>query len=290
MARMDATVVRVRIGLIAATLLAPAASGRADDAPTAGRAVPSPAATKPAEPPAPPLRPATDAEARPLVEALAAASRGKPADALRALSALAGLEHAEFIRPLARLIPSEDEEVALAAATCLERRKPTGSDPKSAAKELDRVVRDLWKTGFQHPVNGRRPIVRGAVVRVIGAWGMTLDAKQFDDVRSVWARELGTPDPKRAAAFLHVIAYVEATKDKRLCRLLAEQIDQPTAENVHDAANPSAAYWEARWRLWDRIRDPAIAALTALTGQVFTATADAKKWFAANERAFGFAW
>ncbi len=241
--------------------------------------------------PTPPTsRPATDAEAKPLVEALAAAARKKPPDVLKALTGLEGLQHADFVKPLVKFLSHADDDVALGAAKQLETQKPSGPDEKAVAKEVDRFGKDLWKNGYQHPVNGRRAVVRGAVVKVLGGWTIPLDAKQFDDVKALWARELGNPEPKRAGALLDVIAYVEATKDKRFCRLLAEQIDQPVAGAVNDAANPSAEYWEARWKLWNQIADRCVAALKALTGQAFHATADAKTWFTANEKTFGFSW
>ena len=275
-----------RLMTVVLTLLLAPARGWADGVPA-----PSAPGAKPDKAPAPPLvRPATDAESKPLAEALAPTAKKKAPDLLQALTGLEGLQHADFVKPLLKLLSHEETDVAVRAAKYLELQRPTGADEKAVAKEVDRFGKDLWKNGYLHPVNSKRPIVKGAAVKVLGGWSITLDAKQFDEVRSFWARELGNPDPKRAGALSGVIAYVEATKDKRFCRLLAEQIDQPMAGAVNDASNPSAEYWEARWRLWEQIADPAIAALKAVTGQGFLTTADAKKWLAANEKTFGFSW
>lgn len=282
--------------LLLALLLAPAhawADG-APPAPVPAPPAPPPSASsgeKPEKAPAPlPTRAATDAEAKAALDGLAATARKKGPDVLAALAALEGLRHPDFVKPLVKCLGHADEGVALGAARHLEIQKPAPADEKVAAKEVERAARDLWKNGHQLPANDRRPVVKAAVVRILGTWSVTLDAKQFDEVRSLWARELGNPDPKRADALRHVIAYVEATKDRRFCRMLAEQIDQPTAANVHDAANPSASWWEARWKVWEQIGDPAVAALKALTGRAFASTAEAKTWFEANEKTFKFDW
>ena len=279
--------------LVLALVMAPA-TGWADDprppAPAPAPPVSAPGAKSGKDPAPPPPRAATDAEAKALVDGLAAVARKKAPDVLAALSALEGLRHVEFVKPLVKLLTHEDDGVAIGAARQLEIQRPAGPDDKLVAKEVERVGRDVWRNGFQHPTNKGRPVVRGAIVKVAGAWSITLDAKQFDEVKSLWAREMGNPDPRRSDALLHVIAYVEATRDKRFCRMLAEQIEQPVAGNVNDAANPSAAYWEARWRLWEKIGDPAIDVLKALTGQTFATTADAKAWFQANVKTFKFDW
>jgi hypothetical protein len=284
-----------RLAPILLTLLVAPVLGGADGPPAPPAQPASPAPSAPAATPEKERTPAatraaTDAEAKALVDALAAAVRKKAPDVLQALTALDGLRHAEFLKPLVKLLAHADDDVALRAAAHLEDQKPSGADEKVVAKEVERVARDLWKSGYQLPVNGKRPVVRGATVRVLGAWAVPLEAKPFDEVKSLWAQEIADPDPRQSAALVHVIAYVEATKDKRFCRLLAEQIDEPTAASVHDAANPTAEYWEARWKVWKQLVDPAVAALKTLTGQTFSTTADAKQWFGANERTFGFHW
>jgi hypothetical protein len=253
-----------------------------------------PAATPPKSPEAEeeevPTKDATPEEAAARIVALEAASKKKAKDVLLELLAWKGLRHESFLKPLTKLLRHENDDVAYRATILLERQKPTGPDEKTAAKNVDKALRELWKLAFQQSVNDRRWAVKGGVVKLHGAWGVTLDEKEFDEVKGIWRSSLGNSDPRRASALVNVTKYVGLVKDKRFSRLLAEMIDEPRAGDVNSASNPPASYWEALWKAWDAMRPHVHAALKALTGQEFKTTADAKKWFEENERSYGFKW
>jgi hypothetical protein len=276
---------RLRAPFFLLALLAPAAPVRAEDPAPAGA---PPAESKDAAPTE--VKAATDEEAKNLVAALEAASKKKAKEVLKSLQAWEGLRHEAFLKPLTKLLRHEDEDVAVRAARILETQKPTGADEKTAAKNVDKALRELWKLAFQQSVNDSRHSVKGAVVKVHGAWGVTLDENEFDEVKSLWRANLGNADVRRVAALVSVVNYVEAAKDKRFSRMLAEQIDEPKAGDVNSPSNPPASYWEARWKGWKAMEAPVQRALKSLTGQEFKTTADAKKWFEANERTYGFRW
>jgi hypothetical protein len=281
----------MRFAFAALLLLVVASSAKAEE-PSRPR---EPAPPAPAEPrqeatseSAP--RAASAEEAKALLEGLKSVAKKQAPEVLKALDAWKGLQHAEFVKPLSKLLAHEEADVALRAALLLRIQKPVLADAKAAAKEADRAMKEIWKLGFAHPVNDKRPVVQGAIVRLHGAWELRLDDQEFDDVVGLWRQQMGNPDPLRVAALVDVVATAEETKDKRFCRLLAEQIDEPVAGSVNDASNPPASYWEARWKSWREIRDHVVRALKTITGQEFATTAAAKAWFRANERSFGFRW
>jgi hypothetical protein len=235
-------------------------------------------------------REATDEEAKLLVEALDAVPRKKVGETLKVLESWKGIRHALLFKPLVKLMKHEDGDVALAAVRLLEHQRPRDPDEKAAAKASDKALREIWKTAFAQSVNDSRHDVKGAVVQVFGAWGTTLDARQFDEVESLWRASTGNPEARRVAALVSVVRYVEAVKDKRFSRRLAEQIDEPRPGDVNSPDNPPASYWEAKWKAWKELADPVHRALKALTGQDFKSMDEAKKWFKANEKEYGFRW
>jgi hypothetical protein len=124
----------------------------------------------------------------------------------------------------------------------------------------------------------------GAILAAMGTAKAPLDAKQYDEAESLWRKA------PSAEAMIGVARYFERfQKDKRPCKLLAMWLDEPRPGNVNDGSNPPAAWWEARWKLWDKTKPAAVAALKAITGQHFDATDEAKAWFRANPK-FGFDW
>jgi hypothetical protein len=265
-------------------LLLALSGGRAlaEDPPSGGE----PPAEAPV-PETPTLRVPTDEEVATLLEELkGAAKRKKASEVLPTLEKFAGLTHPDFLKPLTKMLTHEAGEVAVRAARILESQSPVDVDPKVQEKN----AKDLWKSGWAHASNDKRYLVKGAAVRAIGAWGCVLDDRQYDEVERMWRSQLGNPAPERVDALLDVIAYFEKTKDKRFCRHLAEQIDEPIASSPNSPSNPPASWWEARWKTWDKLKGAVNSALKAITGQDFKATADAKKWFEENEKAFGFKW
>jgi hypothetical protein len=237
-----------------------------------------------------PTKDATAEEAAARIAALEAASKKKAKDVLQELQAWKGLRHETFLKPLTKLLRHENEDVAHRGTVLLERQKPTGPDEKTAAKGVDKALRELWKLAFQQSVNDRRWAVKGGVVKIHGAWGVALDEPDVDEVKGMWRSSLGNSDPRRVSALVSVTNYVAAVKDKRWSRLLAEMVDEPRAGDVNSPSNPPASYWEALWKAWNQMKPHVNEALKALTGQEFKTTADAKKWFEENERSYGFKW
>ncbi len=269
----------VPAGFLAA-FLAATSPCRAEDPPPA-MGDPRPAADAPpaaptAEQPAAPMKALTAAEAAPLLGRLKDALKAKTAeDAVAAVDALKGATHPDFEAALSRLLASPFSEAAAKAAEAIGAR----ADPKAVAK----TAGVLWK-GYLLSANAKRPEVKGAIFAALGAAKAPLDAKQYDEAESLW--RLATC----AEALTGVALYFERFQtDKRPCRLLALWLDEPKATNVNDGTNPPASYWEARWKLWDKTKSAAVAALKAITGQRFDSTEEAKAWFKANPK-FGFDW
>jgi hypothetical protein len=259
--------------VLLAALVVTTRPARADDPPGMGDAPASPkAGTAPRED-AP--KPIPDAEAAPLAEALKKAVRAKTeAEAAPAFDAIAGKAHAAFEAPLVRLLSHADARVAARAAREL------------GARAGEKTGAALAKA---YAAEGKRPDVRGAILEAMGAAGIALDPKAYDDVRSTWKLRLA--ETAFTPWYAGVARYFAAVRtDKRPCRLLAELLDEPLASgSVVDAANPPAEWWERRWKQWNAVRPEVEKALLAITGQTFHTSAEAKEWFAKNP-AFGVTW
>lgn len=227
---------------------------------------------------APPLREATAEEAKPLVADLeAAAKRKKASEALALLAKLEGLKHADFEKPLQRLLKHAEAEVALKAAELLEDR----STPEGG--------KGLWAASWGQPVNEKRPAVRARALRAIGRLGVALDKRQADEVERMWRGLQGTPNRTQAPLLVDIAVYVERVKDKRFARQLAEAIDEPVSGDANSPTNPPASYWEEKWHLWDASKAAVHAALKALTGQDFDSTEKARAWIESHAKD-GFDW
>lgn len=238
----------------------------------------APGEAAPAEPPA--LRDATDAEAKPLVEALKKAERKKdPAEVAPALDAIAEVHHPDFEKSLLKLLGHESSLVAGRVAQMWEGRV---RDPKAAGR--------LWKAAWGDKKNDKRFGVKGKVVRALGRAGIALDKRQYEDLERDWRWMIGNPGETFGEALVDMAAYFELTRDKRHCRWLAEELDEPMATNPNSPSNPPAEWWERRHKMWRPVKPAVVAALKAITGQEFDKTAQAKAWFEANERTFGFRW
>jgi hypothetical protein len=258
--------------------LLPVAAWLALLAPSAAAEEPAP---KPAEPSAPevetkpaPPKVILDAEAAPLAEGLKKAMRAKSADdALPALVAIEGKSHPTFEAPLVKLLGHPSAEIAIRAADALAAR----AGPKTASS--------LWRGGWLAPANKDRSEVRTSILLALGRMGVSLDAKQYDEVESLWKKATS------GRVLSSIAAYFGAVKtDKRPLRWLSEALDEPVASAVNSASNPPASYWEARWKLWKASKPAVQEALKSITGQTFETSEDAKAWFKKNEKEFGFVW
>lgn len=228
----------------------------------------------------------TDAEARDLVRALQkVAKKRKSQPVLEVLAAIGERSHEDFHKPLLKLLTHDNTAVAIRAADILA--------VQDVEKERDRekLVKEIWKRGWSHRDNERRYGVRGrSLLAVAGIEKRPLDADRFEEVDRFWRWAVENPSRDWGVGLADVCTYVERTGDKRFCRWLAEEIDNPQPEDVNDPANPPREWWKRRWELWTEIKKPAVAALRALTGETFKTTKDAKAWFEENEKDFGFRW
>jgi hypothetical protein len=231
--------------------------------------------------------PLSDEEAKRLEKLLtAAAKRRKEEDVLPVFDEVADRSHPSFQKPLLKMLTHEVTRVAERAADLLARQKP--ETEKDAAK----LGKSIWRKGFTDRKNNRRPTVQGRIVYAAAAveGGAEVDAARFRDVERLWRTVVGDPQEANAGAIIAVCDYVRLTKDKRLCRMLAEEIDEPGTTAVNSPTNPPAEWWERRWKMWKQYKADVVESLEELTGESFKDTATAKAWFEENEKEFGFRW
>ena len=221
-----------------------------------------------------PLQVLSDAEAAPLLEGLKKAAKTRNGiEAMPALDAIGGKTHKEFEPLLTKMLSHLSADVAVRAASAIADR---GNDKTSAR---------LW-AAWGATANRERYDVKGAILLAMARLGAKLDPKQYDEVAALWK---AAPSD---AALIGIAKYFETIKtDKRPCRIFAEFIHEPLQSgNVNDGANPPAEYWKAKWQQWHNVTPAVQDALKAITGQIFNDTSDAKAWFKAHEKDFGFVW
>ena len=228
-----------------------------------------------------------DEDAKALEKALTkAAKRRKFQDVLPVLDEVGERWHPSFQKPLLKMLTHESSRVALRAAEMLSWQQ---CENEKAGKKLGKAI---WKKAFTDRKNNRRYTVQGASVLAAASVenGVELDNNRFKDVERLWRSVIGNPKESNAPAIVSVCEYVRLTKDKRLCRKLAEEIDEPMATAVNSPSNPPASWWEARWKMWKQYKAEVVETLEELTGESFKDTASAKAWFEANGKEFGFRW
>jgi hypothetical protein len=269
------------LGLVVVGLLDAVGTARADEEEPSGppgieeEGAPAEPARKPEAPKA-----IDDEAAKPLLEALKKVEKKKDAKPiLDALEAIAEVHNPEFEKSLLKLMGHESSLVAMRAATLWEGRIAD-----------DKVADRVWKSSWLDKRNERRFGVKARALRAMGTAGVALDKKQFDEVERDWRWMVGNPDESHAEALTDICAYFEATKDKRLCRRLAEELDEPVATAPNSPTNPPAEWWERRHKTWRAMKPAVVSALKAITGQEFDKTEQAKAWFEANRKSFGFDW
>ena len=228
----------------------------------------------------------SDDEASALVKQLRSLSRGRdPAPLLAALTGAGRVSHEDLHKPLVALLKHKTEAVALAAAELLAVQVVESDRARTA------LAKAVWKAGWSDRTNDRRYGVRGRALRAYAALrGGAVEDARLRDVRALWQLLIGDPQTERAPGLVEMAGYARDTKDKRLCRLLAEEIDTPRATDVNSPSNPPGEWWERRWTMWRLYHADVVEALEAITGQTFKTTEDARTWFQENETRFGFRW
>jgi hypothetical protein len=232
------------------------------------------------------VRLATDEEAAEVVEALKAAARRRDAsDVLPSLEKAEGLCHPDFGAHLVKLVTHGSTEVCLAAADVL------GQQVLLEEKERGKLAKELWKRGWSHPDNADRTSVRSRVLRAIGLLSPApLGGRESKEVERVWRGVTGNPAEALAPILSDILHYARTTGDKSLFRPIAEEIDEPLAKDVNSGTNPPAAWWEARWHLWNQVKAEVATTLKAMTGREFKTTEEAKAWAETQPRNAGYDW
>lgn len=269
-------------GLLAVWLAGGLVQARADEEPGAEEAPgqEAPAGEQGGGARVPDLRVLDDDEAKPLVEALKKVDRKKdPADIAAALDAIAQVQHEGFDKSLLKLLGHDSSLLATRVAEMWNGRV---RDEKCAGR--------IWKAAWGDKANDKRYGVKGKVLRALANANITLDKKQYEDVERDWRWMIGNPNEVFGESLADMAYYFEVSKDKRHCRWLAEELDEPIATNPNSPSNPPADWWERRHKMWRPVKPAVVAALKSLTGQEFDKTEQARKWFEANEKAFGFRW
>lgn len=260
--------------LLVMGLLAPAAPVLAEDEPAEGET----GAEGEAE--TSPLKPADDKEAKALAAEIKKIAKKKNAnDVLPVLAKIEGLEHKDFDKVLLRLLKHQSSLVSLKAADMWEWRV---RDKKVASK--------LFKATWLEKKNAKRFEVNARALKGFARAGIQLDARQFKEVEKAWRWMVGNPDERWGNALAAIAGYVTISKDKRLFRRLADELDEPMATNPNSPSNPPASWWEKRWKLWKASKPAVVEALQAITGKEFDKTAEAKAWCEANGKKAGVEW
>lgn len=242
----------------------------------------------PEEPPATGdgARALTDEEADELEDVLKDALRAREVEEVFAgLDQLEGLSHASFQKPLVKLLGHKSLEVAERAAELLSQQ--IVEDERDRAK----LAKDIWKAGWSDRANKGRWLVQGRTLEIVGTLlGEPVDNRQFKDVERMWRQMHDDPRKEDAPAVEGVAAYVIATKDGRLFKTLALALDEPGATDVDSGFNPPAEWWERRWHLWKQSKAAIADALTALSGEMFKGSEQAKAWADEHGREHGIDW
>ncbi len=230
----------------------------------------------------------SDAEAADLVRALKkVAKKRKVQPLLEVLDRIGLRSHEEFQAPLLKLLTHDNSTAAVRAAQILAVQRVEDE------KDREKLVGKIWKEGWSDRDNERRMSVRGAaLLAVTGIEKKPLEKDRFAEVERLWKWCVENPDKAWAPLLVSVATYVGRTGDKRMCRWLAEEIDNPAdgQGSVDDPNNPPAEWWKRRWEMWHEAKGAVVDALDELTGERFKTTADAKAWFEAHVDDFGFHW
>jgi len=201
-------------------------------------------------------------------------------DVLPTLAEIESLADPAFNKLLLKFVKHSSSLVATKAAAMWEWRVGGKKERKK-----------LWKASWGEKKNHRRYELKARVLVALARAGHVLDARQYREVESDWRWMLTNPNPKLASALAGICRYFELTKDKRHCRRMAEELDDPCINvSANDPSAQPLEWQERRWKLWHASKPAMVAALKALTGQEFDKTEQAETWFKAHEKSFGFKW
>jgi hypothetical protein len=227
-----------------------------------------------------PLTPCDDARAKELVAELKKVARDKdPQVVLPVLAKIEGLRNEAFEKPLMSLLTHDSAKVATKVASMW------------AWRLRKKIASRLWRASWGARKNAKRFEVKALVLEGYARAGVAIRDRDLREVESDWRWIVGNPDPANGPALVAIARWVRLSKDKRLFRKLAEELDEPgTNVTANDPGNPSRDWWERRWKLWHQAKPEVVAALQALTGETFEKTAQAKAWLEKHGKEFGVKW
>jgi len=153
---------------------------------------------------------------------------------------------------VAARVDAREAAVQVAAATLL-----GSAHGKRNGKALRRLLED-------EEVLETRPQVIRAVVDALGR----LDDHDAEDLVRAVLETWGDARVSQAC-----VLYFGKVRTKRYehVRYLCTLLKAPAPEDVHDASNPPAEYWEKRWKTWQLLRRDVTWTLQQVTGQAFLA-------------------
>ncbi|MFO1076383.1 MAG: HEAT repeat domain-containing protein [Planctomycetota bacterium] len=223
-------------------------------------------AQKPQEPPKV-VEPWDDARAKTAVGDLAKAFKGKPSMKERsdALDRIATGSNKLLLKPLQQIVETDSSIVIRKRAAELLANQPE----KDAQPVLSKLLKSGKVTAYH--------TVMAEIVRGVGRCGYSSD--MWPQLGELFDREYALDRVPLQEAILEV---AQRHKEKGALPVLLRNLDEPLAENVHDAGNPPAEYWEARWKSWAAWRGKVKEALFAVTGQNFSTAAEAAEWLKKN--------
>ncbi|MBI5852356.1 MAG: HEAT repeat domain-containing protein [Planctomycetes bacterium] len=237
---------------------------------------PEPRPPDPATPPAAPVSPEAPAtqpvedwdDARVKDELKAFNERIKSRalkDRIAAVERLAVGRNAKLVPPLANTVARDPAlTVRKTAALGLAHQPPREAKPavvRLLGGDLDAV-----------------PEVQAVLVTTLSRVGYE-KKRDWEPIKNLFERDYGE---NRLALQRAILALIEEHQELEAIDMLVRNLGEPVPENVDDASNPPAEYWERRWKAWQSWRADVKEALLAVTGQQFSTPKEAKDWLREN--------
>lgn len=237
------------------------------DPPPQGGVPATPATPAAAEPM--PLTALDDKEAKTTVDAFTKGAKAKRSmnERMKAVEELGKGANKAFVKPLVGVAETDESLLVRKRAVVLLSLQP--------APDAPRALRALLKSKKLEAA----PAVLAEVVNGIARSGY--DTTMWADIEPLFAGDYAA---ERVGLQEAILALVTKHKEQKAAKLLLDNLDEPIPADEHDASNPPAEYWKARWYAWKAWREKVKDALFALTGQRFSTAAEARGWLEKNKR------
>lgn len=184
-----------------------------------------------------------------------------------AVEALAKGRNDKLIDPLATVVLTEKSVVVRKAAAAALAHQP---EPDAKRAILRLIGHDALKD---------LPQVQATLVESLSKAGYE-PGRDWKTLDGLFQRDYS---PERVPLQQAILALVEQHEELEALDLLIDNLGEPVPEDIHDASNPPAEYWEARWKSWSKWRGEVKDALLAITGQRFSTKEEARTWLKKNE-------